>query len=64
MKNCPLCKKKISITSSLCSSCKIIKSFITIRGVDVILNFIQNYTKPEPRVNYPTAPVINYNSPC
>ena len=63
MKNCPLCKKKISITSSLCSSCKIIKSFITIRGVDVILNFIQNYTTPTlPRPLYPSVPYRDENA--
>ena len=63
MKNCPLCKKKISITSSLCSSCKIIKSFITIRGVDVILNFIQNYTTPTlSRPLYPNVPYRDENA--
>jgi len=63
MKNCPLCKKKISITSSLCSSCKIIKSFITIRGVDVILNFIQNYTTPTlHRPLYPNVPYRDENA--
>jgi hypothetical protein len=57
MKSCPLCKVKISFSSSLCADCKIIKSFITIKGKDIVLKWIQNYgTPPQSRVLYPTAP--------
>ena len=43
MKSCKICKQKISIGSSLCNDCKMIKSFVSIHGKDTILQIIKNY---------------------
>ena len=68
MKSCPLCRVKISFTQKLCTDCKIIKSFITIKGKDVVLKWIQkewSSVRPTPSI-YPTAPgtPINYQTGC
>jgi len=45
---------------SLCSDCKIVKSFITIRGKEILLKWIQNYSEERERakdrqMNYPLS---------
>ncbi len=66
MKSCNICKQKISIGSSLCNDCKMIKSFVSLHGKDTILEIIKNYN-PKKKNNeltfrqpqlplYPTAP--------
>lgn len=66
MKSCNICKQKISIGSSLCNDCKMIKSFVSIHGKDTILKIIKNYnpkkinnelTFRQPQLPmYPSAP--------
>ena len=43
MKSCNICKQRISIASSLCNDCKMIKSFVSIHGKDTLLKIIKNY---------------------
>ena len=44
MMTCALCRQKVPITRSLCESCKKIKAFVSIWGLDTILSWIYRYT--------------------
>ena len=67
MKTCPVCREKITITSKLCSDCKKIKSFVRLRGKDILIKYILNYSSPNrigavakmQRQLYPSAPLYN-----
>jgi len=60
MKTCPICREKITITSKLCSDCKKIKSFVRLRGKDILIKYILNYSSPKmQRQLYPSAPLYN-----
>jgi hypothetical protein len=63
MKSCPICKERISITSSLCKDCKKIKSFIALNSKEILLNMIMTYSPVIPRrINHPPSAPYDYKN--